>query len=108
MSRTQTASDDSWLDLDAAAAHTRRSRRSLELLITRGELPAYKLGRSTRVKRSDVDALLIPVEAASADPELEDFVRRTLAQAPELSAEQRARIARLLLPAHAAPEGGDA
>lgn len=29
-----------------------------------GDLPAYRLGRQLRVKRADLDALLVPVQSA--------------------------------------------
>ena len=44
------------------------SLRTVHNLIRRGDLPAYKIGRNTRVRRSDLDAMATarPIPARSA------------------------------------------
>ena len=48
------------LNRDEAAAMLRVSVRTVDRLIESGELPAAKVGRSVRVARADVQALLTP------------------------------------------------
>ena len=52
------------VSLEAAAQHVGMSKRSIERLIERGELPAFRLGdiRAIRVDLDDLEALLKPIE----------------------------------------------
>lgn len=59
---------DRWLTLTDAAAYACVSRQKLHRLIAAGKLPAYRFddGRNgTRVRMSDVDALMRPIDVSS-------------------------------------------
>jgi excisionase family DNA binding protein len=88
--------------------------------IDRNELRAYRVGpRAVRIRRSDLDHILTPIESGSANPattveakrnnaggRLESHIEKVLSQAPPLTDEQRTRLAELLRPARR--RGGDA
>jgi len=65
MSRqTKPAPEPEWLTLPVAAALGYGSTKTLRRRIADGTLPAYRQGpRLLRVKRADLDALLVPVRA---------------------------------------------
>lgn len=59
---------DRWLTLTAAAAYAYVSRQQLHRMIVAGKLPAFRFdnGRNgTRVRLSDVDALMCPIDVSS-------------------------------------------
>lgn len=59
---------DRWLTLSAAAAYAYVSRQKLHRLIVDGKLPAFRFdnGRNgTRVRLSDVDALMCPIDVSN-------------------------------------------
>ena len=57
-----------WLTKLQAAGYLNASTDTVDVLISTGKLPAYQFGpRSTRVKLSDVDALLVPVQPRSVN-----------------------------------------
>jgi excisionase family DNA binding protein len=75
-------------------------------MIDRAELRAYRAGpRAVRIRRSDLDSILTPIESDSATPamteaaRLENYIEKVLSKAPPLSDEQRTRLAELLRPA---------
>ncbi|MAW72490.1 MAG: DNA-binding protein [Acidimicrobiaceae bacterium] len=49
---------DLWLSSKDAAEHIGVTRRTLYRFIDEGRIPAYRLGRVIRLKRSDVDAFI--------------------------------------------------
>lgn len=57
------------LTLADVAQLTKRSRRSVERDIAAGRLAVVKVGRSTRVRRSELERYLAALEAAFADPD---------------------------------------
>lgn len=78
--------------------------RTLHRRIAQGELVAYRSGpRIVRLDPADVDALLAPtktpVQRESLAAETADYIARLVAEAPPLTAEQRSRLAVLLLKA---------
>lgn len=59
------SSPPAWLLVHEVAAELRMTRRGVEKMIAEGRLPAYRVGkRALRVRRSDVDALMVPVRTA--------------------------------------------
>lgn len=57
-----------WLNLDDAAACLGCSTRTVRRYIADGHLPAYRIrgGRGIRIKRTDVNAMLVPVPTVAA------------------------------------------
>ena len=49
-----------------AADILRVSTRTVDRLIESGELPASKVGRSVRLKRTDIEALLTPTQEVAS------------------------------------------
>jgi excisionase family DNA binding protein len=49
---------DTLYTLDEIAEHWRLSRKTLEAMAARGELPVVRIGRSVRVPASRIDTLL--------------------------------------------------
>jgi excisionase family DNA binding protein len=56
-----------WIGLDLGAKHAGVSTDLLRALISRGELPAGRLGRVLRVRRSDLDCALLTRATNSGD-----------------------------------------
>lgn len=48
-----------WLTRKEAAKYGRMHVNTLDRLIKAGRLPAYKIGRSVRIKRAELDAVLM-------------------------------------------------
>ncbi|HJE84135.1 excisionase family DNA-binding protein [Brevibacterium aurantiacum] len=65
---------------------------TLRMWIARGKLPAYKTGSRIKVRREDLDALLVPVGPDPLDVAIDELV----SAAPTLSSEQRSRLASLV------------
>ena len=65
---------------------------TLRMWIAQGKLPAYKTGSRVKVRREDLDALLVPVGPAPLDVAIDELV----SAAPTLSSEQRSRLASLV------------
>ncbi len=56
-----------WMNLEQAATYCGTSVKTLRRRISRGELPAYRIGgRSIRVRQPDVDALFQQIPTAQA------------------------------------------
>lgn len=53
-----------WLTLQEAAERARWNTRTIERYIAAGKLPAFKHGRSVRVRSTDLDALFKPLAVA--------------------------------------------
>jgi excisionase family DNA binding protein len=47
-----------WLNTKEAAEFLRVSPNSLRIMVCRGEIPSYKLGKRLRFKKSELDELL--------------------------------------------------
>ena len=56
-----------WMNKEEAASYLRLTPTALQMRITRGQIEAYKLGNSIRLKRSELDKLL---EASIANKEV--------------------------------------
>lgn len=67
------------------------SVRSLKRLVDDGDLQAWRIGRSVRVRRSDVLALIQPAGAP-----LDERIKRLVDQAPPLTPEQADNLSRIL------------
>lgn len=68
MSETTPNATDPFVSLGWAAEYLSVDVQTVRRLVKRGELPAYRLGSKTvRVRLSDVDAILRPVERESTD-----------------------------------------
>lgn len=69
MSETTPNATDPLVSLGWAAEYLSVDTQTVRRLVKRGELPAYRLGgsRTMRVRLSDVDAILRPVERESTD-----------------------------------------
>lgn len=65
---------------------------TLRMWIAQGKLPAYKTGSRIRVRREDLDALLVPIGPNPLDVAIDELV----SAAPTLSPEQRSRLASLV------------
>ena len=65
---------------------------TLRMWIAQGKLPAYKTGSRVKVRREDLDALLVPVGPDPLDVAIDELV----SAAPTLSSEQRSRLASLV------------
>lgn len=65
---------------------------TLRMWIAQGKLPAYKTGSRIKVRREDLDALLVPVGPDPLDVAIDELV----SAAPTLSSEQRSRLASLV------------
>jgi putative molybdopterin biosynthesis protein len=63
------AQEPIWLGTKEAASHLGITARTLYRLIDAGDIPAYKLGRVLRIKRSDVEAFLRSVRVQPGDLE---------------------------------------
>jgi excisionase family DNA binding protein len=58
---------DEWMTQKQAAEKIKVTVATVRSMIDRGELPAYRLGpRVVRIRRSDLDSVLTPIEAARA------------------------------------------
>lgn len=51
---TATAEGERWVSVKTAAEFFELSTRTVERLITRGDIPVLKIGRSNRVRISDI------------------------------------------------------
>jgi excisionase family DNA binding protein len=58
---------EEWLTKDAAARYLSMSTKSIQRYVAQGDLPAYRAGRSLRIRRSDLDDFLTRPKAG--DPE---------------------------------------
>ena len=64
--RPQAAAGE-WLSLEEAGAYIGSSARTVRRYVSIGALPAYRMiGKTIRVRRSDLDALFEPIPAAGA------------------------------------------
>jgi len=63
-------SSQPWLSPADAAKYASISEDTLRLWISRGQLPAGRVGKVIRVKRSDIDALLTGKKAEASGAEL--------------------------------------
>ena len=54
------------VSIAAAAKDHSVSKRTIERLIATGELPAYRIGRSVRIREVDLEAVLRPVRPGDA------------------------------------------
>jgi excisionase family DNA binding protein len=54
-------------NLEQAAGYLSVSRRTIQRLISQGDLPAYHVGdtRVVRIKQEDLDGIMTPLEAAT-------------------------------------------
>jgi excisionase family DNA binding protein len=50
---------NAWMSVKSAAEYLECSERQVYRLISRGEVPAYKVGRLTRVRRVDLDRAVL-------------------------------------------------
>lgn len=80
------------LTLQEAVAEGYGAYSTLRMWIAQGKLPAYKTGSRVKVRREDLDALLVPVGPAPLDVAIDELV----SAAPTLSSEQRSRLASLV------------
>lgn len=80
------------LTLQEAVAEGYGAYSTLRMWIAQGKLPAYKTGSRVKVRREDLDALLVPVGPGPLDVAIDELV----SAAPTLSSEQRSRLASLV------------
>lgn len=80
------------LTLQEAVAEGYGAYSTLRMWIAQGKLPAYKTGSRVKVRREDLDALLVPVGPDPLDVAIDELV----SAAPTLSSEQRSRLASLV------------
>lgn len=80
------------LTLQEAVAEGYGAYSTLRMWIAQGKLPAYKTGSRVKVRREDLDALLVPVGPSPLDVAIDELV----SAAPTLSSEQRSRLASLV------------
>lgn len=80
------------LTLQEAVAEGYGAYSTLRMWIAQGKLPAYKTGSRVKVRREDLDALLVPVGPDPLDVAIDELV----SVAPTLSSEQRSRLASLV------------
>lgn len=65
---------------------------TLRLWIKQGKLHAYKTGSRVKIRRGDLESLLVPANSHTVDTIIDDLV----SSAPTLSPEQRSRLATLV------------
>ena len=80
------------LTLQEAVAEGYGAYSTLRMWIAQGKLPAYKTGSRVKVRREDLDALLVPVGPDPIDVAIDELV----SAAPTLSSAQRSRLASLV------------
>ena len=80
------------LTLQEAVAEGYGAYSTLRMWIAQGKLPAYKTGSRVKVRRENLDALLVPVDPDPIDVAIDELV----SAAPTLSSEQRSRLASLV------------
>ena len=68
---------------------------TLRAYVADGRLPAVRVGNRIKVRREDVDALLVPTQQASTR-DVVSAVERIVAEAPPLTTGQRERLAVIL------------
>lgn len=86
------ATDVQWLHLDEAAVYCRTSYSTLRQWIRQGRIPATKVGRRVKIRKSDLEALMT---APVVDP-VEAHIEALVAAAPPLSDSQIRRLQSLL------------
>lgn len=64
---TEKVINTSWMTVRDVAVDTRLSERGIRQMIAEGRLPAYKVGRSLRIRRVDVDGLFEALPTAGGD-----------------------------------------
>ena len=52
-----------WLSVNSAAVYLDTTPGALRKRVERGQVKAYRLGGSIRLRRADIDALMVPVGA---------------------------------------------
>ncbi len=85
-----------YLTLQDAGALGFGANSTLRAKIASGLLPAVKIGGRLKVRRDDLEALVVP-KAIPADPDaVADAIARAVAAAPPLGPERVERLAALL------------
>jgi len=72
-----------YLTLDGAAAELALSERTIRRAIAAGDLPAYKVGKSVRIRRADLEAWLESKRLPNARSGAPVAARRRLAPAAQ-------------------------
>jgi excisionase family DNA binding protein len=69
MEMSEDTDDIRWMTVEEASKHLRITRATLYTYMKEGKLPFYYLAgtRNRRLKRSDVDALLVPGKPEDVD-----------------------------------------
>lgn len=80
------------------AAIVQQTERSIWRQCRAGKIPSYRVGKSVRIRREDVEKLRQPQPPS-------DYIRDLIESAPPLTETQRARLAELLTPVRR--NGGD-
>lgn len=65
---------------------------TLRLWIKKGELQAYKTGNRVKIRREDLESLLVPANSSTVDAIINELV----SSAPTLTSEQRSRLASIV------------
>lgn len=84
-----------WLSLKEAVALGYGGYSTLRERIARRELQAYRIGGLVKVRREDLDALLLPARGEPTFEDVETAVQRIVAAAPPLTDAQCRRLAAL-------------
>jgi excisionase family DNA binding protein len=61
MTTTRQRTPQQFLTMGEVAAMYRVDRQTIRRFITDGELPAYRVGKAIRIRRKDVEKLLVPI-----------------------------------------------
>ncbi len=72
------------------------SLKDVQRKVSNGTIPSFKLGGARRIPADVVDALLTPQPPDNLAAKIDGHIRRLVDAAPQLTREQRDRIAALL------------
>ena len=102
MGTTAPAPTERYISLQEAVDEGYGAYSTIRMWIDQGKIPAVKAGRRVKIRRSDLEKFVHPIEVSprAAEVSLARAVENVVAAAPRLSTEQIARLREVL--------GGDA